>query len=69
MSESTLTKYCPLCQQDNDCGVKGSEPCWCTVTRIAPELLEQIPEQLRRKACVCKTCADKFNQVEVKEIK
>ncbi|MEW6991901.1 cysteine-rich CWC family protein [Colwelliaceae bacterium 6441] len=60
---------CPLCQLNNQCGVNDAEPCWCTTTEIASELLKNIPVHLRNKSCICKSCADKFNLEHIKEVK
>ncbi|WP_246201091.1 cysteine-rich CWC family protein [Vibrio ziniensis] len=36
--------------------------CWCNDPTITfpEELLSQIPPELRRKACICKTCVLNF---------
>ena len=57
---------CPLCGQPNLClnlGVEDvTKSCWCNDPSITfpEELLSQIPAEKRRKACVCKRCALKF---------
>jgi len=52
---------CPLCGGANACAVAASgrldTPCWCTDIAFSPALLERIPAQERRLACVCATCA------------
>ncbi|MGB1263191.1 MAG: cysteine-rich CWC family protein [Cognaticolwellia sp.] len=52
---------CPLCQQNNLCGVNGSTPCWCVNSDIKRELLQQVPAELSGKSCVCQPCINKFN--------
>lgn len=55
---------CPVCGQPNRCaneieratGVK-QEACWCTQARFGPELLERVPPEARRLACICPACA------------
>jgi hypothetical protein len=32
-------------------------PCWCTQVEFSPALLERIPPQARRMACICQACA------------
>jgi len=32
-------------------------PCWCFEVEIPRELLDQIPEDRRRQACLCPNCA------------
>ncbi|WP_406734934.1 cysteine-rich CWC family protein [Vibrio scophthalmi] len=55
-----------MCGQPNSClnlEVKDStKSCWCNDPSISfpEELLSQIPPEKRRKACVCKQCALKF---------
>lgn len=66
MNDKTESKpdpfVCPLCGEGNSCLNLGeqdvSRSCWCNDPNIAfPEgLLSQIPQELRRKACVCKSC-------------
>lgn len=55
---------CPLCGKENKCaneiekatGVK-QEPCWCTEVKFDSDLLARVPEELVRKACICRECA------------
>ncbi len=56
---------CPLCQQNNLCGVNNEEPCWCVNSNIKRELLAQVPAELSGKSCVCQQCIDKYNAVEI----
>lgn len=57
---------CPLCGATNDCQLcspatyKG--PCWCAHAEISPELLARVPENLRNRACICRSCVEKFEQ-------
>ena len=60
---------CPLCQHANSCGVDKTTPCWCSTTTIPKEALEQIPDHLRKKVCICKKCAEKFAATKVQELK
>lgn len=52
---------CPLCGGPNGCAPAASgsldSACWCTETKITPELLARVPEALRNKACICRDCA------------
>ncbi|MYM62090.1 cysteine-rich CWC family protein [Pseudomaricurvus sp. HS19] len=62
---------CPLCGKSNDCGqllpavtstaaeqgCNGNADCWCFQAAIPRHLLDQIPPELRGKACICQTCA------------
>lgn len=56
---------CPLCQQNNLCGVDGDAPCWCVSSDIKRELLAQVSPELSGKTCICQQCIDKFNHVEI----
>jgi hypothetical protein len=55
---------CPLCGQSNQCagevervtGVK-QPPCWCNQVAFEAELLSRVPQEARRKACICAACA------------
>lgn len=53
---------CPLCGGPNRCmmaqtgSIAGG--CWCREVVFSQDLLSQIPEPLRGRACVCRTCAE-----------
>jgi hypothetical protein len=52
---------CPLCGQSNACamatpGQAVSGPCWCTRVPFSADLLKQLPEAARNKACICAVC-------------
>ncbi|WMT39320.1 cysteine-rich CWC family protein [Paenibacillus sp. D2_2] len=50
---------CPLCGQPNHCAYAAGQShttCWCNNLSVPKPLLEQIPDQFRRKACVCENC-------------
>ena len=55
---------CPLCGGANECQLcspaahKG--PCWCAQEDMPAEMLAQVPENLRNRACICKNCIQKF---------
>lgn len=56
---------CPLCGKPNNCGnltiVNGKKACWCSDSSIkfTEELLSKVPQELKGKACICRTCAIK----------
>jgi hypothetical protein len=31
-------------------------PCWCTLVQFSADLLKQVPEAARNKACICAAC-------------
>ncbi|MDP4613444.1 MAG: cysteine-rich CWC family protein [Limnohabitans sp.] len=54
---------CPLCGQPNACAMASpsteaaaSGPCWCTRVQFSADLLKQVPEAARNKACICAAC-------------
>lgn len=58
-------KICPLCGKPNHCAYQAGRPhtdCWCVTTSVPKELLQQIPADKRRKACVCQACVNEFNE-------
>lgn len=63
------SSFCPLCQAKNQCGIKGSEPCWCTKEKVPEALIAQVPDESLNKACVCQACIQKFNIDNAKEVK
>ncbi|MCL1960906.1 MAG: cysteine-rich CWC family protein [Desulfovibrionaceae bacterium] len=56
---------CPLCGGPNGCAMaqppaqngNAPQPCWCAHASFTPALLERVPPQARRKACICARCA------------
>jgi hypothetical protein len=42
---------CPRCGNDNQCGMGGEQPCWCS-TELTPAL--QVPKDMA--ACYCPRC-------------
>lgn len=55
-------RYCPICNNINNCGVKKNEDCWCFHTNIPQELQNQISAELRGKACICLSCVEEFKR-------
>ena len=64
-SEFFNPAQCPLCGGPNDCQLcspyvyKGQ--CWCTHEDIPAELLARVPEHLHNRACICRSCVEKFH--------
>ena len=56
---------CPLCGGNNECllctAVAYKGQCWCAHMEIPGELLARVPENLRNRACICRTCVEKFH--------
>lgn len=49
---------CPICGGPNDCGgAAGKSECWCAAVKISPEALARVPEEAKRKVCMCAKCA------------
>lgn len=52
---------CPLCGGPNACAPARSgsldTPCWCRDVTFSAELLTQVPDPLKNKACICAACA------------
>jgi len=59
---------CPLCGGPNECRlcspVASKGPCWCVQEDFPAELLARVPENLRNRACVCRSCVQKFRLEE-----
>ena len=62
-------KHCPLCGQDNHCGVDDSD-CWCRMETFSEELLSNVSEEKQGgSSCICQNCIKKrssltYNAVE-----
>ena len=54
-------RECPLCGGPNACAPAQTgtlaTPCWCRDVVIPPETLARVPEDQRRRACLCAACA------------
>jgi prepilin-type N-terminal cleavage/methylation domain-containing protein/prepilin-type processing-associated H-X9-DG protein len=57
---------CPLCGGPNDCQLclpsVRSAPCWCRQEEFPAGLLACVPEPLRNRACICRSCLTQFRQ-------
>lgn len=56
---------CPICGKNNGCAmVAGTDPyaCWCMTTSVPKGLLNQIPEEFKKKSCVCKACTINYSK-------
>lgn len=53
---------CPLCGGHNHCAMEQAQadgaqtPCWCTREQFSAQLLQQVPDALRGKSCICRAC-------------
>ena len=36
--------------------VVAAEPCWCTRVHFSADLLNQVPQTARNRACICAAC-------------
>ena len=55
---------CPICHEPNVCAVEkaklpGSKPerCWCMDAVFTPDVMNQVPDAAKGKACICAKCA------------
>ncbi|HEY8370953.1 MAG TPA: cysteine-rich CWC family protein [Thermodesulfobacteriota bacterium] len=57
-SEDHEARRCPLCGEDNACGLAASrgDPCWCVGERIPREVLDRVPAEHRGRTCICRRC-------------
>ena len=53
-------RICPLCGQHNN-SQHGEDHCWCTNYRFPQHILEMVPEDKRNKACICKSCLERYS--------
>jgi hypothetical protein len=52
-------KLCPLCGKPNGCARvvdPENNDCWCSLERFPEALLESVPPESKRKACICRNC-------------
>ncbi len=55
------TTLCPLCKQSNGCMMHTGEHCWCLDVTVPQGLIDLVPQELQRRACICRTCIEKYN--------
>lgn len=55
---------CPLCGGGNECQLCSSAAykgqCWCADEEVPAGLLARVPENFRHRACICRSCVEKF---------
>ena len=54
-------RICPLCGEDNNCQ-HGQKECWCSSVKFPKHILDMVPDDKKRKACICKSCFEKYNK-------
>lgn len=59
---------CPLCGEPNACalasgGAPGA-PCWCVGQTFPEDLLARVPQEARRRACICRRCVASATRAE-----
>ncbi|MBC8588001.1 cysteine-rich CWC family protein [Paratissierella segnis] len=59
MNNKEQEKICPLCGENNNC--QHGKECWCTTIKIPKHVLDLIPEDKKGKACICKSCIEKYS--------
>ncbi|WP_438447168.1 cysteine-rich CWC family protein [Gorillibacterium sp. sgz5001074] len=69
-SPASHPSICPLCGGDNACAAQaGLDPrsCWCMKAGFPPGLLERVPPELRRQACICRSCLERYREEHPEE--
>lgn len=61
MSLTPEERICPICGQDNNCQ-HGKDDCWCSSVVISKHILDMVPEDKKGKACICKSCVEKYQK-------
>ena len=41
-------------------GCTKDEHCWCMSMAVPQELIDQVPEKARNKACICRSCVLRY---------
>jgi hypothetical protein len=57
-------KYCPLCGEENECmtGAGDHGNCWCDKEVFPNQIFELVPEESRKKHCICKKCLTEYKE-------
>jgi hypothetical protein len=55
---------CPICHELNSCAMEAAKAtgkipqrCWCMDAFFTPDLMDQVPDSAKGKACICAKCA------------
>jgi len=55
---------CPICHELNSCAMEAAKAtdkipqrCWCIDAVFKPDLMDQVPDSAKGKACICAKCA------------
>ncbi|MFJ8460720.1 MULTISPECIES: cysteine-rich CWC family protein [Lysinibacillus] len=52
---------CPLCGQENHCGVaKGQNNCWCMTESFPERIFDAVPQEHNK--CICQKCLDTYKE-------
>ena len=62
MKEQLDTTICPLCHQSNGCMMHTNDRCWCVDVTVPQGLIDLVPLELLRQACICRSCIEKYNE-------
>jgi len=53
---------CPICGKPNNCARvrdPNASDCWCSKQKFPKSIFDQIPDDQRRKACICRDCLER----------
>jgi len=56
-----VEKICPICGKENNCQLDNKD-CWCKHIEIPKYILDMVPEDKRGKACICRSCIEKYKK-------
>ena len=59
------TTVCPICNRPNNCGQAKDmsvDLCWCAYEKFPAGIFRLVPKDKLNKACICKSCLEKFRQ-------
>ncbi len=57
-----INNICPICYAENNCMAHSEKTCWCLKVKVPQELLDLVPEDKKRKACICLKCIEAFKE-------
>ena len=56
---------CPLCGGPNLCATAAdpeAPDCWCGSLKFPEELLDLVPKDAVRRACICQACLEQYQE-------
>ena len=62
MKNQLNENICPFCKSPNNCKMESGSKCWCVDVKVPTQLLDLVPTEFKRKACICLQCINSYKE-------